>query len=677
MKITKELMDSVNSYKDGNTESFNQIYTLSYGYLYTCIIHIVKDEEAAMDMLQDTYIQISKSIKQLKESETFLKWAATIANRKCFSYLKKKKDVLLGESEEERKYFEEIADDEELIPESILQDREKQRLMREIIDNLTEMQRLCVIGFYYNEQSLAEIAKELEIPINTVKSHLNRAKGKIKEAVMELDEKRGTRLYGIAPFMLLYFEKEIMSCGVKAMSPELVAVVAGGGAKVGMSSGVGKMIISKVAAAAKVKIAAGAIAVSVVVGGIAATTGGTEQIAPFSQIKTVVQEAFMDEAETVAFATKNTIRDAKPMIITDLNLSKIYQLIASKKYTVEVSGEVNDARLEGKYMSKSSERQLSGQVSVDGDCVDGTILLTKYQLKVGIPELTDEVLIYNYKEEADGYLVDLLEEEGVSMDVVSEILQKIYEQKEIESKGVEISKVYTKQMKTWEWERIEENEIEVDGMLKEAEGYAVTITEENVENLLNAFEDYFSHNYQELMREYGKDFFEVLKDEIKDMEDIYCKFYIYGKQLVTVELQYDNEEINIYFKGGDFRMQNMEIEIDDGNNMTVINLEGKAVGTKETYRLRTEEEVIAELEYDSSNGKYGIEIAPDSDYGTEVQGTINKNKDEYGLRFRVFDGDDTIQGGFAVSGESRLQELSGSEADIFNMSESEFRTLLE
>ena len=92
----------------------------------------------------------------------------------------------------------EVADDEELIPESILQDREKQRLMREIIDNLTEMQRLCVIGFYYNEQSIAEIAKELEIPINTVKSHLNRAKGKIKEAVMELDEKRGTRLYGIA-----------------------------------------------------------------------------------------------------------------------------------------------------------------------------------------------------------------------------------------------------------------------------------------------------------------------------------------------------------------------------------------------------------------------------------------------------------------------------------------------
>lgn len=49
---------------------------------------------------------------------------------------------------------------------------------------------------------------------------LKNSDSKIKEAVMELDEKRGTRLYGIASFMLFYFEKKIMSYGVKAMLPE-------------------------------------------------------------------------------------------------------------------------------------------------------------------------------------------------------------------------------------------------------------------------------------------------------------------------------------------------------------------------------------------------------------------------------------------------------------------------
>ena len=108
----------------------------------------------------------------------------------------------------------------------------------------------------------------------------------------------------------------------------------------------------------------------------------------------------------------------------------------------------------------------------------------------------------------------------------------------------------------------------------------------------------------------------------------------------------------------------------------MINLEGNAIGTKETYRLRTEE-VIAELEYDSSNGKYELEVAPDSDYGTEVKGVINKNKDEYGLSFRVFDGGDEMKGEFTVSGASKLQKLSGSEADVFNMSESEFGDLFD
>ena len=120
-----------------------------------------------MDMLQETYLEISRSIGQLNRTEDFLSWAAMIGNRKCFAYLKKtNRMVLVGTDgeEEEADYFESIADDESFIPESILQDREKQRLMREIIDGLSDMQRLCVIGYYYNEEKQEQIAEELGIP---------------------------------------------------------------------------------------------------------------------------------------------------------------------------------------------------------------------------------------------------------------------------------------------------------------------------------------------------------------------------------------------------------------------------------------------------------------------------------------------------------------------------------
>ena len=93
MDTSVELQNAVESFANGKKESFDQIYELSYRYLHTCVIHVVKDEDIAMDILQDTYFEVSKSIAQLKNKEGFLNWTATIANRKCYAYLKKQKAV--------------------------------------------------------------------------------------------------------------------------------------------------------------------------------------------------------------------------------------------------------------------------------------------------------------------------------------------------------------------------------------------------------------------------------------------------------------------------------------------------------------------------------------------------------------------------------------------------------
>lgn len=127
------------------------------------------------DIMQETYVEISRSITQL-ENDT----------------------------------FDTLSDSDEIIPETVMQDREKQRLLREIIDNsLTEMQKLCIIAYYFQEQKQSEIANELGIPENTVKTNLSRAKQKIRDGVLELEKKNGTRLYSVAPFLLLLFKEEV------------------------------------------------------------------------------------------------------------------------------------------------------------------------------------------------------------------------------------------------------------------------------------------------------------------------------------------------------------------------------------------------------------------------------------------------------------------------------------
>lgn len=223
MKASSKLTEYVQSFRDGDQEAFGEVYRLSYAYLHTCVIHIVQDENNVQDMIQETYLEICRNIGQLKESESFLGWAATIANRKCYAYFRKRnaETPIYEEELDDQKIRDNVAEYEEFIPEIFMENKDKHRIIMEIIDGLTDMQRLCVIGFYYSELSLEEISVALDIPVNTVKSHLSRGKAKIKEAVVDLDEKKGVKLYSLAPLMLLLLGAEAEACTVPDMSEAL------------------------------------------------------------------------------------------------------------------------------------------------------------------------------------------------------------------------------------------------------------------------------------------------------------------------------------------------------------------------------------------------------------------------------------------------------------------------
>ncbi len=112
------------------------------------------------------YFNIAKSIGSLNQPSAFLSWAGPIARRECYAYLKKNKNIVPIDTDDE--IFGNMEADEEFIPENIMQDKEKQRLIREVINGLSELQRLCIIAYYYEGKKQEEIAQELDIPVNSV-----------------------------------------------------------------------------------------------------------------------------------------------------------------------------------------------------------------------------------------------------------------------------------------------------------------------------------------------------------------------------------------------------------------------------------------------------------------------------------------------------------------------------
>ena len=270
MVPTEKLRQAVSDYKNGDAQAFTLLYQESDKYIYTCIYKVMQGNDNAADIIsdimQDTYVEVSKNIRQLENEECFLQWAGMIATRKCYAYLKKSEKYILLNEEDDT--FENLSDTDMIIPENVMQDKEKQRLVREIIDtSLTEMQKLCIIAYYFQEQKQSEIAKELGIPENTVKTNLSRAKQKIRDGVLDLEKKEGTRLYSAAPLLLLLFKEDVKAAVVPdAVTAKVSTAILETGVRKTAGTAAGKLASLSVRA----KITLGIISL-----GAVAAVGGT------------------------------------------------------------------------------------------------------------------------------------------------------------------------------------------------------------------------------------------------------------------------------------------------------------------------------------------------------------------------------------------------------------------
>lgn len=239
-----ELFWHVEQLKSGNAQSYNSIYELSQKYIYKIINDIVKDHHTTEDLMQETYLQIYNKIGSLQEAKAFYVWAGRIATNLTLRHIQKyRKEVLVTEDEEGGTDFvfdTAAADNECFIPENILMDQEKQRLLGEILDNLSVDQKLSVQYFYYEEMSVRDIAQAMECSEGTVKSRLNYARKAIKDAVLNLEVKQGTRLYSLSamPLFLILFRQGAEQAAVAAG----VGVATTGAAAMGAGQAVGNMV---------------------------------------------------------------------------------------------------------------------------------------------------------------------------------------------------------------------------------------------------------------------------------------------------------------------------------------------------------------------------------------------------------------------------------------------------
>ncbi|PKK98524.1 MAG: hypothetical protein CVV57_06215 [Tenericutes bacterium HGW-Tenericutes-2] len=158
--------------KQKNYQSFDTFYNLTKNQVFYAIISVVKDNDLAQDIMQDTYVKFLEKIDQYKDGANPYAYLSTIArNLAINTYNQRKREVYSEEIFETIPSPEENNDEEDIF---------------KILDLLDPDEREVVTLHIINNLKFREIVPIVDKPLGTVLWIYNKAIKKLKEKVGDI-----------------------------------------------------------------------------------------------------------------------------------------------------------------------------------------------------------------------------------------------------------------------------------------------------------------------------------------------------------------------------------------------------------------------------------------------------------------------------------------------------------
>lgn len=187
-RAEKRLIDRA---RRGDAHCMRELIDAHKDRLFAFIWRIIRNHHDAEEICQDAFLKAFASLDTFSPQYRFSTWLFTIGYRLCLNSMRRKK-ALSGDVD-----FSGMSAGESTVA-SVTAQSEEARRLKEIVwrsvDRLSPPQRAAVVLFYRHEQSCQEIAQVLQLPVATVKSHLHRARARLKELLEPLVADDSSRL---------------------------------------------------------------------------------------------------------------------------------------------------------------------------------------------------------------------------------------------------------------------------------------------------------------------------------------------------------------------------------------------------------------------------------------------------------------------------------------------------
>lgn len=175
----KEDIFLVNQALKGNQSAYEKLMKKYKPPISFMLLKFVQDKDEIEDMVQEVFINTFKALKTYKREYSFFSWIYKIAMNKGIDNLRKKKIHALSinkpiETKDGSLYYE--LPDSTYEPDRHIIAKEKAALVQWAIEQLPAKYKRVIIMRHQEEKDYSEIAKELKLPIGTVKVHIFRAR---------------------------------------------------------------------------------------------------------------------------------------------------------------------------------------------------------------------------------------------------------------------------------------------------------------------------------------------------------------------------------------------------------------------------------------------------------------------------------------------------------------------
>ena len=179
-------------YENGNDSAFDILLERHQAYIYSYILFLVKDSDAANDFFQDTFSKAIVAIRSHKYQTNgkFSAWLTRIAHnliidksRECETTCTVREDQVKPKTLNSLRLSEATREDEII-------DKQTRQSIRHMLDYLPEPQREVIMMRFYDDLSFKEIAELTGVSINT-------ALGRCRYALINLRKLIGNKQFSL------------------------------------------------------------------------------------------------------------------------------------------------------------------------------------------------------------------------------------------------------------------------------------------------------------------------------------------------------------------------------------------------------------------------------------------------------------------------------------------------